>query len=121
LFIGPGHHILHVDFHYTQNWIYWVEFNRGIWNGIYRIRPNGTELQPIVRDGIGSNGIRGIAIDWVAGNLYFTNVFPHENYVEVCWLDGRYRKVIYRTTTDAPRELAVNPIKRFVEIIRLIN
>lgn len=109
---GPGHHILHVDFHYSQNWIYWVEFNRGIWNGIYRIRPNGTELQPIIREGIGSNGIRGIAIDWVAGNLYFTNVFPHENYVEVCWLDGRYRKVIYKTTTDAPRELAVNPIKR---------
>lgn len=111
---GSGHHILHVDFHYSQNWIYWVEFNRGIWNGIYRIRPNGTELQPIVREGIGSNGIRGIAIDWVAGNLYFTNVFPHENYVEVCWLDGQYRKVIYKTTTDAPRELAVNPIKRYL-------
>lgn len=109
----PGHHILHVDVHYAQNWIYWVEFNRGIWNGIFRIRPNGTELQPIIKDGIGSNGIRGITIDWIAGNLYFTNVFPHENYLEVCWLDGSNRMVLVKTTTDAPRELAVNPLKRY--------
>ncbi|KAI5632398.1 low-density lipoprotein receptor domain class A domain-containing protein [Phthorimaea operculella] len=111
---GQGHHILHVDVHFAENYIYWVEFNRGQWNGIFRIRPNGTELQHIVRDGIGSNGIRGLAIDWVAGNLYFTNVFPHENYVEMCWLDGSHRKVLVKTTMDAPRELAVNPLKRLM-------
>lgn len=111
---GPGHHILHVDVIYRDQWIYWAEYNRGHWNGIFRIRPNGSEIQHIVKDGIGSNGIRGLTIDWVAGNLYFTNVFPHENYVEVCWLDGSNRKVIVKTTTDAPRELAVNPIKRLL-------
>lgn len=111
---GANHHILHVDVHFVENWIYWVEFNRGNWNGIFRVRPNGTELQPVVNDGIGSNGVRGIAIDWIAGNLYFTNVFPHENYVEVCWLDGSNRKVLVRTTIDAPRELAVNPLKRIL-------
>ncbi|KAF5276464.1 hypothetical protein FQA39_LY06533 [Lamprigera yunnana] len=111
---GPGHHVLHIDVQFSNNWIYWVEFNRGIWNGIYRIRPNGTELQPIIKEGVGSNGIRGLAIDWVAGNLYFTNIFPHENYLEVCWLDGRNRKVLVKTTIDAPRELAVNPLKRLL-------
>lgn len=111
---GLGHHILHADIHFSEKWIYWVEFNRGIWNGIFRIRPNGTELQHIIKEGIGSNGIRGIAIDWVSGNLYFTNVFPHENYVEVSWLDGKNRKIIKKTTSDAPRELAVNPLKRLL-------
>lgn len=111
---GQGHHILHTDIHFADNWIYWVEFNRGTWNGIFRIRPNGSELQPIIRDGIGSNGIRGITIDWIAGNLYFTNVFPHENYLEVSWLDGSNRKVLVKTTTDSPRELAVNPLKRML-------
>nr|CAD7197742.1 unnamed protein product [Timema douglasi] len=111
---GSGHHILHVDVNVAENWIYWVEFSRGAWNGIYRVRPNGTELQPIVKDGIGSNGIRGLTVDWVAGNLYFTNVFPHENYLEICWLDGSQRKVLVKTTTDAPRELAVNPAKRLL-------
>ena len=109
---GIGHHILHVDVHYAQTWIYWVEFNRGYWNGIFRVRPSGTELQHIVKTGIGSNGIRGLTIDWIAGNVYFANVFPHDNYIEVCWLDGSNRKVLVKSTTDAPRELAVNPIKR---------
>ncbi|KAL7294867.1 hypothetical protein TKK_0011791 [Trichogramma kaykai] len=111
---GPGHHILHVDVHYEQNWIYWVEFNRGTWNGIFRIRPNGTDLQHIIKSGIGSNGIRGLTIDWIAGNMYFSNVFPHDNYVEVCRLDGSHRKVIVKTTIDTPRELAVNPIRRML-------
>jgi len=103
-----------VDFHYNGNWIYWVEFNRGVWNGIFRVRPNGTELEPVIKEQIGSNGIRGLTIDWIAGNLYFTNVYPHENCLEVSWLDGSHRKVLARTTTDAPRELAVNPIKRYL-------
>ncbi|CAB3367800.1 Hypothetical predicted protein [Cloeon dipterum] len=111
---GPGHHILHVDVFVAENWIYWVEFNRGTWNGIFRVRPNGSDLSPVVNTGVGSNGIRGLAVDWVAGNLYFTNVFPHENYLEVCWLDGSHRKVLVKTTSDAPRELAVNPVKRYL-------
>lgn len=111
---GMGHHILHVDVYTAGNWIYWVEFNRGMWNGIFRVRPNGTELQHIVKQGIGSNGIRGLAIDWIAENMYFTNVFPHDNYVEVCKLDGSNRKVLVKKTTDSPRELAVNPIKKYL-------
>lgn len=111
---GTGHHILHVDVLYNDPWIYWVEFNRGVWNGIFRRRPNGTELQHVIKEGIGSNGIRGITIDWIAGNLYFTNVFPHENYLEVSWLDGSNRKVLVKTTTDSPRELAINPLKRIL-------
>lgn len=111
---GQGHHILHVEVLISDPWVYWVEFNRGVWNGIFRRRPNGTELQHVIKEGIGSNGIRGITIDWIAGNLYFTNVFPHENYLEVSWLDGSNRKVLVKTTSDSPRELAVNPLKKIL-------
>lgn len=48
------------------------------------------------------------------GNLYFTNVFPHETYIEVSWLDGSKRMVLLKTTRDSPREVAVNPIKRYL-------
>lgn len=111
---GPGHNILHLDVHVAKSYIYWIEYNIGEVNGIYRIKPDGTDKKHIISDGIGSNGIRGIAIDWIAGNLYFTNVFPHETYIEVCWIDGTNRMVLVKTTTDAPREIAVNPIKRFL-------
>lgn len=68
---GSGHNILHLDVHYSENHIYWVEFNQGEKNGIYRIKPDGSELNHIISDGIGSNGIRGLAVDWVAGNFSF--------------------------------------------------
>lgn len=111
---GPGHNILHIDVNVVKSHIYWVEYNPTERNGIYRIKPDGTEKTHIITDGIGSNGIRGIAIDWIAGNLYFTNVFPHETYIEVSHLDGKNRLVLIKTTTDAPREIAVNPIKRYL-------
>ena len=62
----------------------------------YRVRLNGTEKQHVIKDGIGKSGLRGIAIDWIARNMYFSNVFPHETYIEVAWLDGTNRKVIYK-------------------------
>lgn len=113
---APGHNILHLDSHVAKNFIYWVEYNpgQGDMNGIFRIKPDGTDKKHIISDGIGGNGIRGIAVDWVSDNLYFTNVFPHETYLEVSWLDGSNRMVLFKTTTDAPREIAVNPIKKLL-------
>ena len=113
LIVISGHNVLHVDYHYAKNFIYWIEFNHGLnMNGIYRSRPNGSNFEAVIKSGIGSNGIRGLAIDWIANNMYFTNVFPHETYVEVSWLDGQNRKVLKSLTKGSPRELAVNPIKR---------
>lgn len=115
---GSNHNILHVDVHVARGIIYWVDYNPqqliGGFNGIYRVKPDGTERKQIISDGIGSNGIRGLAIDWLAGNLYFTNVFPHETYIEVCSLNGANRMVLLKTTTDSPREIAVDPIKRYL-------
>ena len=51
-----------------QVWIYWVDFEsdeKGH-NGIYRIRPDGTQLEHVIKDGIGKSGLRGIAVDWVS-------------------------------------------------------
>ena len=32
----------------------------------------------------------------------------------MCWLDGTNRKVLVKTTTDSPREISVNPLKRLI-------
>ena len=55
LFYFPGHNILHVDFYIDQDtrsknniWIYWVDFEENKHNGIYRIKPDGTEKQHII-------------------------------------------------------------------------
>ena len=56
-----------------------------------------------------------INFDFWTGNIYFTNAFAVEVYIEVMRLDGSYRKVLLRESRGQPRSIAVNPIKRFVE------
>ena len=77
--------------------------------------PAGTEMEAIVSSGVGSNGIRGIAVDWINDNVYFTNSFPHETFLEVCRTDGQHRMVLVKTIKDSPKEIAVNPVKRCVD------
>ncbi|XP_028967382.1 low-density lipoprotein receptor-related protein 2 [Galendromus occidentalis] len=111
---GPGHNILHLDMTYSDKRIYWIEFNQGPRNGIFSILTDGSDTKHVIKDGIGSNGIRGLAVDWINHLLYFSNVFPHENFIEVSDLNGGSRMVLLKTTTEAPRELAVDPVKRYL-------
>lgn len=50
------------------------------------------------------------------GNVYFTNTFDVEVFIEVMRLDGAYRKVLLRESQGQPRAVAVDPIKRYGEI-----
>ena len=79
-------------------WIYWVDFEseEGGHNGIYRIRPDGSQKEHVIKDGIGKSGLRGIAIDWIAKTMYFSNVFPHETYIEVSWVRTNETIILYR-------------------------
>ncbi len=51
--------------------IYWADRgSRGQVNrGIFKIKPDGTGFAEVVTTGIGQIGIRGVALDWVAGRL----------------------------------------------------
>ena len=48
-----------------------------------------------------------------SGNIYFTNSFDVEVFIEVARIDGSMRKVIVRESQGSPASIAVNPIKRF--------
>ncbi|XP_069472259.1 low-density lipoprotein receptor-related protein 2 isoform X2 [Ambystoma mexicanum] len=113
---GRGRNVLHVDVHMPSGYIYWCDFNSGSSgpNGIRRIKPDGSSFRNIVTYGIGRNGIRGIAIDWAAGNLYFTNAFLSETFIEVLRLNTTYRRVLLKTTIDMPRHIVVDPRSRYI-------
>lgn len=64
-----GRNALHVDVDVSSGFIYWCDFSNSVPsnNAIRRIRPDGSSFTNIITDGIGENGVRGIAVDWVAG------------------------------------------------------
>ncbi|TNN64423.1 Low-density lipoprotein receptor-related protein 2 [Liparis tanakae] len=113
---GRGRNALHVDVHMASGFIYWCDFSSTVasQNGVWRIKPDGSGFQSVVTSGIGRNGIRGIAVDWAAGNLYFTNAFLTETYVEVLRLNTTFRRVLLKTQVDMPRHIVVDPRNRYL-------
>ncbi|MCI4378615.1 hypothetical protein PGIGA_G00218000, partial [Pangasianodon gigas] len=113
---GRGRNVLHVDVHMPSGFLYWCDFSSTVasQNGIRRIKPDGSGFRSIVTSGIGRNGIRGIAVDWAAGNLYFTNAFLTETYIEVVRLNTTFRRVLLKTQVDMPRHIVVDPKNRFL-------
>uniref|UniRef100_A0A3Q2YAJ4 EGF-like domain-containing protein n=1 Tax=Hippocampus comes TaxID=109280 RepID=A0A3Q2YAJ4_HIPCM len=111
-----GRNALHVDVHMASGYIYWCDFSSTVTaqNGVRRIKTDGSGLRSVVTSGIGRNGIRGIAVDWAAGNLYFTNAFLMETYVEVLRLNTTFRRVLLKTQTDMPRHIIVDPRNRYL-------
>lgn len=49
-----------------------------------------------------------------AGNLYFTNVFESETFVEVLAINTTYRMILVKSSQDQPRDLAVSPKLRYL-------
>uniref|UniRef100_A0A8D0H975 Low-density lipoprotein receptor-related protein 2 n=1 Tax=Sphenodon punctatus TaxID=8508 RepID=A0A8D0H975_SPHPU len=113
---GRGRNALHVDVHIRSGFIYWCDFSSTVTsqNAIRKIKTDGSYFRNVVTNGIGRNGIRGIAIDWVAGNLYFTNAFLTETFIEVLRLNTTYRRFLLKTTVDMPRHIAVDPKNRYL-------
>ncbi|XP_021582708.2 low-density lipoprotein receptor-related protein 2 isoform X1 [Ictidomys tridecemlineatus] len=113
---GQGRNALHVDVHVASGFIYWCDYSSSVasYNAIRRIKPDGSSFTNIVTYGIGGNGIRGIAVDWVAGNLYFTNAFAFETLIEVLRINTTYRRVLLKTTVDMPRHIVVDPKNRYL-------
>lgn len=79
VFVRPaGRNALHVDVHMSSGFIYWCDFSSTVasQNGIRRIKPDGSGFRSIITSGIGRNGIRGIAVDWAAGeNVHLMHIY----------------------------------------------
>ena len=59
----------------------------------------------------GLQATEGIAVDWVARKLYWTEkIGEGKSKIEVANFDGSYRKVLVCTDVDKPRAIAVDPL-----------
>lgn len=97
-----------VDFHYAKGLVFWTDT---VLNKIQRIQIRGDAKRVEDVIAVGLAAPEGIAVDWVARNLYWTeNIEKGESRIEVANLDGSYRKVLIRTNLDNPRAIAVDPL-----------
>ncbi|XP_071103874.1 low-density lipoprotein receptor-related protein 2-like [Haliotis cracherodii] len=115
---GSGRAASQVDVYMAGKFIYWADAappgkssKRG---GVRRIKTDGSGMEDVINSGIGRGGIHGVSVDWIAQNIYFTNAFAVETFIEVSRLNGSHRRVIVKSQHGSPRAIAVNPIKRYL-------
>lgn len=61
----------------------------------------------------------GIAIDWVARSLYWTD--SENDKIEVIGLDGSSRRILINESLDEPRALAVDPTRGLVVVFYFVT
>lgn len=93
-----------VDYVYSQGLIYWSDVSE---EAIKRTAFNqsGASVVQTVVPGLASPD--GLACDWVASKLYWTD--SETNRIEVSELDGSLRKVLFWQELDQPRAIALDP------------
>ncbi|XP_033323602.2 vitellogenin receptor [Megalopta genalis] len=84
--------------------IYWSDIKNGK-EAIFRSFEG--ELEPEVVVTFGLNRPEAIAVDWITGNLYFTD--SHLMHIGACNNNGTYCTVVIEETSDKPRGLALLP------------
>lgn len=99
-----------VDYFAATDTLYWGDNELG---SISRVKRDGTQRETIL-EAINVAGYKqqdwlgGIAIDWVAGNIYWSDT--KRNLIEVARLDGSHRYVVV-SNVDKPTALAVDPLQ----------
>ncbi|XP_069676734.1 low-density lipoprotein receptor-related protein 1 isoform X1 [Periplaneta americana] len=103
-----------IDFHAKLDYLYWADSDHGT---VTRIRRDGTGRQTVVEhfesmESIPVDWLPGLAVDWVAGNVYWTD--PKFNVIEMARLNGSCRYVVVTGNLDKPTAIAVDPPNGFL-------
>lgn len=94
-----------LDFHAESEFIYFADAVSYI---IGRQKIDGTERDTILKDGV--HTVEGIAVDWMAGNLYWTDDGPVKT-ISVARLEkaSQTRKTLIEGKMTHPRAIVVDP------------
>ncbi|XP_015126731.1 vitellogenin receptor [Diachasma alloeum] len=85
-------------------YIYWSDIKMGN-EAIFRAFEDGQRAEVIVTAGLGIP--EEIAVDWITGNIYFTDSLYKR--IGVCTNSGSHCAIIITEDTDKPRGLALHP------------
>ncbi|XP_046386301.1 vitellogenin receptor-like [Ischnura elegans] len=94
---------------YDGDRVYWTNIDHGE-ETIMRSKIDGSEIEPVVTSGLSLP--EELTVDWLAGNLYFTDAEAH--HIGVCTLNGDICTVLVNADVDSPRGITLIPQQGYV-------
>ncbi|XP_061077917.1 low-density lipoprotein receptor-related protein 5 [Conger conger] len=106
-----------VDFLFAEGLIFWTDVSEEAIKQTYYNQSSNAVKEGILGNGqtvvvSGLDSPDGLACDWLARKLYWTD--SETNRIEVAELDGTFRKVLFWQDLDQPRAIALNPAQRYM-------
>lgn len=86
----------------SENRIYWTDVKL---KTITRVFINGSDIEKIVD--LGLEAPEGIAFDWIADNLYWSDTITRR--IEMMRIEGGSRKILLWQNLIEPKNIAVDP------------
>ncbi|XP_037542041.1 low-density lipoprotein receptor-related protein 1B [Nematolebias whitei] len=100
--------IIHLDFDYKKEFIYWVDSTRPSGRKINRMRLNGSDLKIVHRTAVPS----ALAVDWIGKNLYWCDA--EKKTLEVSKANGLYPTILISSGLKNPTDLVLDPQSGYV-------
>ena len=97
-----------LDFSIKDMRIYWTDISL---KSISRAFLNGSDCEHLII--VDLEYPDGIAVDWIAENLYWTDSRKHK--IEVSRLDGQHRRTLIYKDIWEPRSLTLDPVNGYVD------
>lgn len=106
--IDNVHAAIVLDYHYNYSKLYYADVNIDVIREVDL--KNVKNTKNIVSTGLKTTN--GLAVDWIADNLYFSDT--ETSSIEVTRLDGSSRKAIISENLIDPRSLAIHPQRGYL-------
>ncbi|XP_056127208.1 low-density lipoprotein receptor-related protein 1B isoform X1 [Rhinichthys klamathensis goyatoka] len=95
-----------LDFHFNRSLLYWTDVVEDkIYRGKLSETGGVTGVEVVIQHGLATP--EGLAVDWIAGNLYWID--SNLDQIEVAKLNGEMRTTLIAGGMEHPRALAVDP------------
>ncbi|XP_063705428.1 low-density lipoprotein receptor-related protein 4 [Culicoides brevitarsis] len=106
--IDGVHGAVVLDFHYRKSLIFYADVNIDAIRSVNML--DNRETKPLITTGL--NTPNGLAVDWIADNIYFSD--SAHKVIEVARLDGSSRKTLLKENIHDPRAMILYPKKAFL-------